>query len=42
MSCWRRRKPASCRVRLGPRVIEPETAAVVALTVLQALWGDLQ
>ena len=29
-------------VRLGPRVLRTETAAVVALTVLQALWGDLQ
>jgi 16S rRNA (uracil1498-N3)-methyltransferase len=29
-------------VRLGPRVLRTETASVVALTVLQALWGDLQ
>ena len=29
-------------VRLGPRVLRTETAAIVALTVLQALWGDLQ
>jgi 16S rRNA (uracil1498-N3)-methyltransferase len=29
-------------VRLGPRVLRTETAAVVALTVLQALWGDLR
>lgn len=29
-------------VRLGPRVLRTETAAVVALSVLQALWGDLQ
>jgi 16S rRNA (uracil1498-N3)-methyltransferase len=29
-------------MRLGPRVLRTETAAVVALTVLQALWGDLQ
>jgi len=29
-------------VRLGPRILRTETAAVVALTVLQALWGDLQ
>jgi 16S rRNA (uracil1498-N3)-methyltransferase len=28
-------------VRLGPRVLRTETAAVVALSVLQALWGDL-
>lgn len=29
-------------VRLGPRVLRTETAAVVALSVLQALWGDLR
>jgi 16S rRNA (uracil1498-N3)-methyltransferase len=29
-------------VRLGPRVLCTETAAVVALSVLQALWGDLR
>jgi 16S rRNA (uracil1498-N3)-methyltransferase len=29
-------------VRLGPRVLRTETAGVVALTVLQALWGDLR
>jgi 16S rRNA (uracil1498-N3)-methyltransferase len=28
-------------VRLGPRVLRTETASVVALSVLQALWGDL-
>jgi len=28
-------------VRLGPRVLRTETAAVTALTVLQAMWGDL-
>jgi 16S rRNA (uracil1498-N3)-methyltransferase len=28
-------------VRLGPRVLRTETAGMVALTVLQALWGDL-
>lgn len=27
--------------RLGPRVLRTETAAVVALTVAQHLWGDL-
>jgi len=27
--------------RLGPRVLRTETAAVVALTVAQQLWGDL-
>lgn len=29
-------------VRLGPRTLRTETASVVALSVLQALWGDLQ
>ena len=29
-------------VRLGPRILRTETASVVALTVLQAMWGDLQ
>jgi 16S rRNA (uracil1498-N3)-methyltransferase len=29
-------------VHLGPRVLRTETAAVVALSVLQALWGDLR
>jgi 16S rRNA (uracil1498-N3)-methyltransferase len=29
-------------VRLGPRVLRTETAGIVALTVLQALWGDLR
>jgi 16S rRNA (uracil1498-N3)-methyltransferase len=29
-------------VQLGPRVLRTETASVVALSVLQALWGDLQ
>jgi 16S rRNA (uracil1498-N3)-methyltransferase len=28
-------------VRLGPRVLRTETAGIVALTVLQARWGDL-
>jgi 16S rRNA (uracil1498-N3)-methyltransferase len=28
-------------VRLGPRVLRTETAGIVALTILQALWGDL-
>jgi 16S rRNA (uracil1498-N3)-methyltransferase len=36
------RKAGFMPVRLGPRVLRTETAAVVALTVLQALWGDLQ
>ncbi len=29
-------------VRLGPRVLRTETAGLVALAVLQAMWGDLQ
>ena len=29
-------------VRVGPRVLRTETAGIVALAVLQALWGDLQ
>jgi 16S rRNA (uracil1498-N3)-methyltransferase len=28
-------------LRLGPRVLRTETAAVVALSLLQARWGDL-
>jgi 16S rRNA (uracil1498-N3)-methyltransferase len=28
-------------VRLGPRVLRTETAAIAALTALQTLWGDL-
>lgn len=28
-------------VRLGPRVLRAETAALAALTALQTLWGDL-
>lgn len=30
------------RLRLGPRVLRAETATVAALTLLQALWGDLR
>lgn len=34
---------AGCRgVRLGPRILRTETAAVAALAVLQALYGDLR
>lgn len=29
-------------VRLGPRILRTETAAVVALSILQGLWGDLR
>ena len=28
-------------VALGPRILRTETAAVCALAVMQALWGDL-
>jgi len=28
-------------VSLGPRILRTETAAVCALSVIQALWGDL-
>jgi 16S rRNA (uracil1498-N3)-methyltransferase len=27
-------------VKLGPRVLRTETAAVAALAAMQALWGD--
>lgn len=30
------------RLRLGPRVLRTETAPAVALSVMGALWGDLQ
>ena len=30
-----------CPVRLGPRILRTETAAVAALAALQTLWGDL-
>jgi 16S rRNA (uracil1498-N3)-methyltransferase len=29
-------------VSLGPRVLRAETAAVAAVAVAQALWGDLR
>ena len=29
-------------IRLGPRTLRTETAAVAAITVLQVLWGDLR
>lgn len=38
----RARESGFTAVRLGPRVLRTETASVVALSVLQALWGDLQ
>ncbi|MGB7288571.1 MAG: RsmE family RNA methyltransferase [Candidatus Macondimonas sp.] len=28
-------------LRLGPRVLRTETAALAAITVLQSRWGDL-
>jgi 16S rRNA (uracil1498-N3)-methyltransferase len=28
-------------VRLGPRILRAETAAVAALSAVQLLWGDL-
>ena len=28
-------------VSLGPRILRTETAAVAALAIVQALWGDL-
>ena len=28
-------------VTLGPRILRTETAAVAAIAILQALWGDL-
>jgi 16S rRNA (uracil1498-N3)-methyltransferase len=28
-------------VRLGPRILRTETAALATLTALQILWGDL-
>ena len=29
-------------LRLGPRVLRTETAAVAAVAIAQSLWGDLQ
>jgi len=29
-------------VRLGPRILRTETAALAALAALQTLWGDFQ
>ena len=28
-------------IRLGPRVLRTETAALAALTAIQTLWGDM-
>ena len=30
------------RVRLGPRILRTETAALAALAALQARWGDFR
>jgi 16S rRNA (uracil1498-N3)-methyltransferase len=37
----RARQVGFAPVRLGPRILRTETAAVTALSVLQAMWGDL-
>jgi 16S rRNA (uracil1498-N3)-methyltransferase len=29
-------------VSLGPRILRAETAAIAAVTLVQALWGDLR
>ena len=34
-------RPASLPAALGPRILRAETAAVAAVAVAQALWGDL-
>ena len=36
-----KRKKLSTPVSLGPRTLRSETAAVCAMSILQALWGDL-
>ncbi|MBN6746072.1 16S rRNA (uracil(1498)-N(3))-methyltransferase, partial [Acidithiobacillus sp. MC2.1] len=28
-------------LRMGPRILRAETAAIAAIAVAQALWGDL-
>ena len=38
----RARAAGFTELRLGPRVLRTETAALVALSVLQAYWGDLR
>ena len=38
----RARAAGFTELRLGPRVLRTETAALVALSVLQARWGDLR
>ncbi|MFP5505107.1 MAG: 16S rRNA (uracil(1498)-N(3))-methyltransferase, partial [Gammaproteobacteria bacterium] len=30
------------RLRLGPRILRTETAALTALAALQGIWGDLR
>jgi 16S rRNA (uracil1498-N3)-methyltransferase len=29
------------RIRLGPRILRTETAALAAVAAVQTLWGDL-
>jgi 16S rRNA (uracil1498-N3)-methyltransferase len=36
-----KKKKLSTSVSLGPRTLRSETAAVCAMSILQALWGDL-
>ncbi len=36
-----KRRKTSTTVALGPRILRSETAAVCAISILQALWGDL-
>ncbi len=36
-----KKKKLSASVSLGPRTLRSETAAVCAMSILQALWGDL-
>ena len=34
---------AGCqRIRLGPRILRTETAALAALAAMQAVWGDFR
>jgi 16S rRNA (uracil1498-N3)-methyltransferase len=34
------RQPKTLRLPLGPRILRADTAAVAALTLIQAVWGD--
>ena len=40
--CAPARRPAPRRASLGPRVLRAETAAIVAVALLQARFGDLR